>query len=203
MALDTPDPAQMSLGGEIRRLRQDRGMTLTGLAAEAGISHPFLSQLERGYARPSMVTLERIARALQTTQVNLMLAATPARESLSTTSDAGGIQVVRAADGALLPQAGDGESAGYSRLLVTGPAAFFPQEHVQTRREFADYYRHDQDEWVHVIDGAIEVDLDAELIELRARDSLYYAGGIPHRWRVIGDGVARVIVVQAAIGTLS
>jgi transcriptional regulator with XRE-family HTH domain len=34
------------------------------LGREAGLSHPFLSQLERGLARPSMGSVERIAQAL-------------------------------------------------------------------------------------------------------------------------------------------
>src|SRR3954452_18821550 len=39
-------------------------MTLKELGRRAGLSHPFLSQLERGLARPSVGSAERIARAL-------------------------------------------------------------------------------------------------------------------------------------------
>ena len=39
-------------------------MTLKELGRRAGLSHPFLSQLERGLARPSVDSAERIARAL-------------------------------------------------------------------------------------------------------------------------------------------
>ncbi len=50
-----------------------------------------------------------------------------------------------------------------------------------------------------VVDGEVEVDLgDGGLLELRRGDSLYYAGGIPHRWRLIGSEAARLVVVQAA-----
>lgn len=196
MALDQPDAAQVSLGAEIRRRRKQHGLTLTNLAGQAQISHPFLSQLERGYARPSMTTLERIARALDTTQVSLMLAATPAEVSTSRAPVPAGAHLVRAGEGATLPQEGD--NAGYARLLVRGNAAFYPQEQVLSRREFAEYFEHEQDEWVYVTQGGIEVDLDGSLVELRKGDSLYYAGGIPHRWRLTGPDVAHVIVVQAA-----
>ncbi|WP_390898569.1 helix-turn-helix domain-containing protein [Streptomyces fulvoviolaceus] len=37
------------LGAAIRRLRMERGLTLVQLA---GLSHPFLSRLERGLTRP-------------------------------------------------------------------------------------------------------------------------------------------------------
>lgn len=197
MALDQPDAAQVSLGAEIRRRRKQHGLTLTNLAAQARISHPFLSQLERGYARPSMTTLERIARALETTQVSLMLAATPADAGTTEAPIPQGASVVRADEGATLPQEGD--RTGYARLLVGGNAAFYPQEQVLSRREHAEYFQHEQDEWVYVVVGEIEVDLgDGSLVELRKGDSLYYAGGIPHRWRLIGPDVAHVIVVQAS-----
>ena len=42
-------------------LRHERGLTLKALGRSAGLSHPFLSQLERGLARPSVSSVERIA----------------------------------------------------------------------------------------------------------------------------------------------
>lgn len=198
MALDEPDAAQASLGAEIRRRRKQHGLTLANLAAQAQISHSFLSQLERGYARPSMTTLERIARALQTTQVGLMLAANPPDVSYTPASPVPkGARIVRSDEGATLPQEGD--KTGYVRLLVGEGAAFYPQEQVLSRRSYAEYFQHVQDEWVYVVMGQIEVDLgDGSLVELRNGDSLYYAGGIPHRWRVVGPDVAHLIVVQAS-----
>lgn len=196
MALDEPDAQQASLGAEIRRRRVQHGLTLTNLAAQARISHPFLSQLERGYARPSMTTLQRIARALETTQVGLMLASH--RDGANRGDEVpDGVQLVRAGDGATVPH--DGDSPGHARLLVGEQAAFYPQEHVVARREHGEYYEHPQDEWVHVVESEIEVDLgDGNLVTLRASDSLYYPGGTPHRWRLTGPRVARVIMVQAS-----
>src|SRR5688500_13871412 len=53
------------LGARVRELRQDRGLTLKALGRRAGLSHPFLSQVERGIARPSVGSVERIASALE------------------------------------------------------------------------------------------------------------------------------------------
>jgi len=194
----TTDQAHKAVGAEIRRARLAQGRTLKTLAADAGISHPFLSQLERGLARPSMATLDRIAKALGTTQVNLMLAAqTPASPATHVSDVPDGVQVVRADEGLVIPQTREHE--GFSRLLVAGAAAFYPQEQVMSRTEFDNFYRHEQDEWVHVISGSIQIDLGGErTVELHAGDSLYYRGGIPHRWRASGDRPARLIVVQAA-----
>ena len=63
------------LGRSIRLARRGRGLTLVELAALAGLSHPFISQVERGVARPSMLSLERISRALGTSQLELYMGA--------------------------------------------------------------------------------------------------------------------------------
>ena len=47
------------LGARVRELRRERGLTLKALGSLAGLSHPFLSQLERGLARPSVGSVER------------------------------------------------------------------------------------------------------------------------------------------------
>src|SRR5204863_1922697 len=59
------------LGGRVRSLRRQRGLTLKGLGRLAGLSHPFLSQVERGLARPSVGSVERIAAALDVSVAQL------------------------------------------------------------------------------------------------------------------------------------
>ncbi|WP_116997734.1 helix-turn-helix domain-containing protein [Desertimonas flava] len=55
------DELALRLGVAIRKWRRARNMTMQQLAAVAGVSQPFLSQIERGQARPSMGSLDRIA----------------------------------------------------------------------------------------------------------------------------------------------
>ncbi|HET9016706.1 MAG TPA: helix-turn-helix transcriptional regulator, partial [Thermomicrobiaceae bacterium] len=52
------------IGPAIRRLRQERGMTLDQLAVEAGISASHLSRLERSQTLPSFTVLAKIAEVL-------------------------------------------------------------------------------------------------------------------------------------------
>ena len=52
------------LGSKIRSLRQRLSLTLDETARRAGISAPFLSQIERGLARPSIASLAAIARVV-------------------------------------------------------------------------------------------------------------------------------------------
>ena len=52
------------LGSFIRQQRERSAMSLRKLADAAGISNPYLSQIERGLRKPSAEILKSIARAL-------------------------------------------------------------------------------------------------------------------------------------------
>ncbi len=59
--MKTPLP---DLGAFIREQRERSAMSLRRLAGQAGISNPYLSQIERGLRKPSADILKAIARAL-------------------------------------------------------------------------------------------------------------------------------------------
>ncbi|MFF0150184.1 helix-turn-helix domain-containing protein [Micromonospora sp. NPDC005203] len=52
------------IGGVLRRLRQSQGRTLREVAATAGVSVPYLSEVERGRKEASSEVLAAICRAL-------------------------------------------------------------------------------------------------------------------------------------------
>jgi transcriptional regulator with XRE-family HTH domain len=54
------------LGEIIRRQRELNRLTLRQFAAMAGISNPYLSQIERGLRVPSEAVIDAIARSLKT-----------------------------------------------------------------------------------------------------------------------------------------
>jgi transcriptional regulator with XRE-family HTH domain len=53
------------LGEFIRAQRERANLSLRRLAESAGISNPYLSQIERGIRRPSAEILKNLARALE------------------------------------------------------------------------------------------------------------------------------------------
>jgi transcriptional regulator with XRE-family HTH domain len=54
------------LGAEVRRRRKEAGRTVQELADAADLSRRMLTQIELGQANPSLVTVDRVARALDT-----------------------------------------------------------------------------------------------------------------------------------------
>jgi transcriptional regulator with XRE-family HTH domain len=176
------------LGSAIRARRHLLGMTLVEVAASAGLSHPFLSQLERGLARPSMRSLTAIASTLGTTAQALMAAS-----ELPAVPDAEPVSVVRrtADEVALVDSPG-----GSVRPLVRGERAMLPVEFNGAPRDFDEYYRHEGEEFVYVVRGLIEIEVEGELHTATAGDSVYYPGGYQHRWRSLSDEEVRLVVVQ-------
>ncbi len=54
-----------SLGDYLREQRMANRLSLRQLAAQTGVSNPYLSQIERGLRRPSAEVLQQIAKALR------------------------------------------------------------------------------------------------------------------------------------------
>jgi transcriptional regulator with XRE-family HTH domain len=54
-----------SLGEYIREQREQAEVSLRQLAKSAGVSNPYLSQIERGLKKPSAEILQQIAKALR------------------------------------------------------------------------------------------------------------------------------------------
>ena len=52
------------LGYRIRYLRGQKGMSIEALALEAGINRNYLGDLERGTRNPTLIILNKIAKAL-------------------------------------------------------------------------------------------------------------------------------------------
>jgi transcriptional regulator with XRE-family HTH domain len=54
-----------SLGDYLKEQRAEARLSLRQLAEQAGVSNPYLSQIERGLRRPSAEVLQQIAKALR------------------------------------------------------------------------------------------------------------------------------------------
>ena len=63
------------LGDYIRDQRRDSNVSLRQLAKLAGVSNPYLSQIERGLRRPSAEVLQQIAKALRISAESLYVRA--------------------------------------------------------------------------------------------------------------------------------
>jgi transcriptional regulator with XRE-family HTH domain len=175
------------LGARVRELRQDRGLTLKALGRRAGLSHPFLSQLERGLARPSVGSVERIASALDVPVGALW---TERRPDVA--------RLVRADEGPVRTHA-DERAPGGVRELPVGGRTMRVREWSGGGRGWPDEAETTVGEvLLYVVRGAIEVDLDGTVHGLEAGDALTFDGAVRHRFRRSGPTSTRALYVTAS-----
>lgn len=176
------------MGARVRSLRRERGLTLKALGARAGLSHPFLSQLERGLARPSLASIERIAGALGIPVADLWTEdAPPAPPRLVPHGDGPTLrhQTVNAPGGVR-------EIAPYGDPLAvhewTGGSRSFPREATAL----------DGQVMVYVIRGGLELEVAEATYDLGEGDALLFDGRQAHRMRRTGGPATRALIVVSA-----
>ncbi len=69
------DGVQAALGSFIREQRRQARLSMRKLAELAGVSNPYLSQIERGLRKPSADILQQLARALSISAESLYVRA--------------------------------------------------------------------------------------------------------------------------------
>lgn len=61
-----------SFGTAVRQLREQQGWSQEGLAERADLNRSYVGELERGQAIPSLLTLKKLALALNLSLANLL-----------------------------------------------------------------------------------------------------------------------------------
>jgi transcriptional regulator with XRE-family HTH domain len=178
---DTSTNGTKDLGAQVRALRRERGLTLKALGQRAGLSHPFLSQVERGLARPSVESVQRIARALDVPVGRLWA---PRRQP----------------DAPLILRRGDCASAEASGAVARELAAepLVREWTARHRRWPAAAATSPGEILIYVARGAIEVDLGGSVYTLGEGDAIRFDGATPHRLRRSGGPATRALIVAAA-----
>ncbi len=180
-ALPDQDATSSELGDLLRRLRRGQRLTLMQVPERSGLSHSFISQLERGMTQASMMSLQRIATALGTSVQVLM-----ARE------DKGPVSLVRAEETPVARTPGSS-----ARSLIKGSRSIQAVELEGISTRWTTPFAHPGGEFMYVLSGSVEVELsEKDRHRLGPGDTVYYEGGVSHRWRRVGRGALRVLLVS-------
>ncbi len=178
---DTP-PSR--LGHEIRRLRKERKLTISALAAQLGVSASILSTLERTSRGASVPLLRAVAEALGVTVTQL------------TASPVGAVKaVIRRGEGRQLPSLGKGIRI---QELASGPRMMDCQEWTLAPGAGSEgFYRHEGEEFIRVLEGSFEIEVEGlGLATLHEGDSIYFESHRAHSWRTAGTGACRLLWVN-------
>lgn len=176
--------AEPSVGGRLRSLRVARRLTLRDIATRAGLSESFLSQLERGQTGATVQSLQRIAEALGIEVSDLFSGDGTQRP-----------RIVRRDDRRPFAWGKLGRKA----LLTPKPFEFLEVVVAQFEPGGStgdEPYRHgDSEELLHVVRGAVELELDGELVALDTGDSAHYRSSTLHRVSNPGRVEAEVLFI--------
>lgn len=183
---------ELQIGPQIRKLRQDRRLTLQDLSEETELSKPLLSQIENEQVIPPLATLLRIAKALKV----------PLQTFFEEEDNTQKCLVVRAGDSNRLhrrPQHGGPPQPYLYHSLAYGKkhkhmepflVEFDPQQTTQPQA-----VQHTGEEFLYVLEGCIELNHGTETYVLHPGDSVYWDSNEPHSLKALGDQIAHGIAV--------
>jgi len=166
----------------LHALRRERGVTLTDLAAQTGMSAAHLSRLEKGERQPSISALLQIARVY----------GVPV-SSLVDDQDNGSYRVVRAAD----TVARHGRDGTYT--ILSGARATLSVVRLELAAgQRSGTARHAGEEWLHVLAGEVTLVLGDEQLSLEAADSVHFDSSLTHQLAARGKRPAAVLIVSTS-----
>ena len=183
--------ADHQIGERLAQLRSQKRITLERLASVTGFTKGYLSKIENSRKVPPIGTLARIAGALDIDIAYFFRT----RHS----GDETRVSIVHAKD--RRPVVRGGTAFGYDYVSLAHerrnkrmePFLFsFPRSinrHV--------HFGHEGEEFLFMMHGKVEFEIDGEKYILSEGDSLYFDASLPHKGHAIG-GQAKAIVVTYA-----
>ena len=185
------DGMELAVGRAVKRLRQARGQTVTGLSAEAGVSQAMISRIEAGRVSPSLGTMAALAAAL----------GVPVMALMAETGDTGDVHHVQAGEG--LPSWRVATDHVHQYLLLgkhVGPDGSFQSARIRINRDQAGTlprYQHEGHAFIYVTSGAATYRCGTEEFELGAGDTLSFDAKLSHGFVEITADHVEFITVSA------
>lgn len=158
---------------ELLQLRQNHRLTLAEAAQKTGLSVSFLCSLEHGYSKPSIATLQKLARLYETNVLSFFADKDDSR------------RLVRTCDRkVLVPNPGV-----QMELLAFGKKAMEPHLfRIAPGADSGGSYSHEGEEFIYVLQGKLEMWIDGiEHYVLETGDSLYFDSTAAHRWQSLSE----------------
>lgn len=158
------------IGDKIREIRKTKGMTMNDLAAGAGVTPSYISQVERNVVEPSVATLQRIAQTLEMPMFAFF--DEEFKEPV----------IVRAGNGPACSRPGSG--IAYEYISPAAREAGNKIELFSIRidpRNNDEYMQNPFEECIFIIKGSVKVFLEDVSYHLEDGDSILIKENIPYK----------------------
>lgn len=175
-----------SLGKTIQRLRKAYNMSLGDLSEQSGVAKSIISQIERNETNPTIGTVWRLSKALDTTIDEVLR--DDATGNFTAHQTRSGVPILESED-------------GLCRLAIFGPLDLVestqwydfvakPGGTLESEPHQAGTTEH-----LYLIEGEIEVTCGDEIRVARAGEAIRYRGDRPHRLRNSGAADAHATMI--------
>ena len=184
MALYQHDAVSVNVGERLRELREARNISMRALAARSGLSANALSMIERGKASPSVSTLYKLAEALGVSITSFFGSDTQRQQVVFLKGDERTrISFRRGVFEGLGGEQFVGRVEPFM-LTLENSANSGPRTMSHTGHEF-----------VFCLRGELEYQVERQVFQLQAGDSLLFAAHLKHKWRNTGGKVATALII--------
>jgi len=177
------DRPAASLGDTLRRLRHGRKLSLNDVATATGISPSFLSLVENGR---SDITIGRLTRLVEFFEISI--------SDILPNPQAAEPDIVRASERRLIHSPAEGIDIymlGIETTQLMMPMLLI----LQPGARLAEYGRHPGEEFVHVMEGTLELTfMDDTPRILEPGDSAYYPGDRRHLFANASDSTTLKLI---------
>jgi transcriptional regulator with XRE-family HTH domain len=184
--METPLKIDRFLGLQIRKKREQMGITLTKAAKEMNISPSLLSQVERGIVSPSISTLRTIADYLGT-YIGVLLGERISKENA-----------------VIIRKGNENRSIIWGKgikLHILSPSnsnlEFMYDEYEVNSSTGDKLYRHEGEECAFVLEGKLEINLNGKKFILNEGDFIWFLSTIPHQIINLSDKKSIAIWVDS------
>ncbi|MCZ7585683.1 MAG: cupin domain-containing protein [Deltaproteobacteria bacterium] len=183
---------KLAIGLKVRTLREGRCCGVEELSAKVGISPALLREIESDTVAPMLGTLLNIARELNVAMDAFFARDEPVEQ----------LEFVPAENRLRVPSSrADGQqrlSYNYESLAWRLKSKHMQPFMIEFDPDVDEEIRaaaHDGEEFLHLLDGTLECEIESRRFTLNAGDSLYFYSKLPHRLKALGPRKARALAV--------
>jgi len=182
---------ELDLGARVRQLRKDRSWTLEQAATEAGMARSTLSKIENGQMSPTFEVMRKLAQGLGISMPQLFSAPKETRAN-------GRMDVTRNEGGSPTMTPTYEHELLANQLRQKSMLPYRARIHARKFEEFDGWVRHEGEEFLYVLTGAIRLYTEYyEPVEMRRGDSAYYDATMGHNVISTSDEDALILWVTS------
>lgn len=181
-----------TVGEKIKKIRKDRGMSISELSKSAGVNKKLIKEIEEGNILPSLSPLIKISRALGVRLGTF----------LDDEIQEGPIIVRKGKSSKVMHFSGEEDRVDKSHLEFHSLGMGKADRHMEPFVIYVDLppknfklSSHEGEEFIYVLNGEIEVIYGKNKYRLSEGDSIYYDSIVPHHVHSAGNKPAKILAV--------